>query len=71
MIRAVLKRLLLLLIPTAVIADPLQEAVQLLADKVALHLDASERPRVVARNLSSMPGAEMAKAQAELEWAYC
>jgi hypothetical protein len=66
MIRAVLRRLLLLLIPTAVIADPLQEAVQLLADKVALHLDASERPRVVARNLSSMPGAEMAKAQAEL-----
>jgi hypothetical protein len=66
MIRAVLKRLLLLLIPTAVIADPLQEAVRLLADKVAVHLDASERPRVVARNLSSMPAAEMAKAQAEL-----
>ena len=66
MIRAVLKQLLLLLIPAAVMADPLEEAVQLLADKVAAHLDASERPRVVAKNLSSMPAADMAKAEAEL-----
>jgi hypothetical protein len=66
MIRAVLKRLLLLLIPAAVIADPLEEAVRLLADKIAVHFDASERPRVVARNLSSMPATEIAKAQAEL-----
>jgi hypothetical protein len=66
MIPAVLKWVLLLLIPAAVSADSLQEAVQLLADKVAVHLDASERPRVVARNLTSIPAAELAKAQAEL-----
>lgn len=67
MIPAVLIRLLLLLVPIALQGDSLEEAVRLLADKITVHLETGDTPRVVERNLSSMPLAEAAKAQAALQ----
>jgi hypothetical protein len=66
MIRAVARGFLLLMIAAAARADTLDEAIAGLAKRVSARLEASETARVASRNISSLPAAEAAKAQAAL-----
>jgi hypothetical protein len=66
MIRAVARGFLLVMIAVAARADTLDDAVAALAKRVSARLQASETVRVTSRNVSSLPGAEAAKAQTAL-----
>jgi hypothetical protein len=66
MIRALLKALILLLVPVLARCDSLDDAVRLLAGKVSTHLSANEIAHVTVRNISSLPAGESARAQTAL-----
>jgi len=66
MIRAVARAFLLLMIAAAAHADTLDEAIAALAKRVSARLEASETARITSRNISSLPTAEVAKAQTAL-----
>jgi len=63
MIRAVARGFLLVMIAVAARADSLDDAVAALAKRVSARLQASETVRITSRNVSSLSGAEAAKAQ--------
>jgi hypothetical protein len=67
MVRRVVKLLLPLLIFFArgLCADPLADAARALAARIAPHLEAGETAHVTARNLSSLPAADVEKARTE------
>jgi hypothetical protein len=65
-IRALLKALILLLIPAAASCDQLDDSVRLLAGKVSQHLTGNEAAHVTARNISSLPAGELSRAEAAL-----
>lgn len=66
MIRAVARGFMLLMIAVAARADSLDEAISSLAKRVSARLEASETARITLRNISSLPAAEVAKAQTAL-----
>ena len=66
MIRAVARGFLLVMIAVAARADTLDEAITALAKRVSARLEASETARITLRNISSLPAAEVAKAQTAL-----
>jgi len=66
MIRAVARGFLLVMIAVALRADTLDEAIAALAKRVSARLQASETVRITSRNISSLPAAEVAKAQTAL-----
>jgi hypothetical protein len=66
---ALLKRLVLLLIPIALRADALEDAARALAVKIASHLEARETARITVRNLTSMAAPDVGRAQSTIETA--
>jgi hypothetical protein len=58
---AILGLCLLAAIPVS--GQPLDEAVRTLVKKIAAHLQQGDAPRVTARNLTALPGAEVTRAQ--------
>jgi hypothetical protein len=69
MIRAVLIRVLLVVLPTMLRANPTEDAARALAAKIAAHLAANESARVTARNISSMSVTESGSVRSVLEHA--